>query len=96
MDLIEAKGRELLKAFDYFYYINGRFLLDNNLVTVPKPKTTSFIETDDEISLIALHERLRGGKSHTLSCTKFLCPLNVQLGGDDELEISRSNKLILL
>ena len=58
-----------------------------------------------------LCERLRGGKSHGLVCTQFLCALNIQLGGDPNLSkdamsefyynllmqaLSKSNHKILL
>ena len=43
LDLVEAKGRKLLKTFDYFYYIISLFSADNNFVTGPKHKISSFM-----------------------------------------------------
>ena len=79
MELVEANGRYFLKAFDYFYYITGHFPTDDNLVTVQKPKISSFIQADKEISPISSYEGFIGDKLHTLVCTDLLYALNIQL-----------------
>ena len=74
-----------MKAHGYFYYINWHFPTDNNLITLPKPKTPDFIQADEEISTIALYEQFRGGKSHALVYAQFLCTFNIHLQDDPKL-----------
>ena len=38
----------MLKAIDYFYYVNGYFPTDDNLVTAQKSTIPSFIQADKE------------------------------------------------
>ena len=78
LELVEANGRYLLKAIDYFYYVNGYFPADDNLVTAQKPTIPSFIQADKEIS-ISSYEGFIGDTLHTLICTELLCALNMQL-----------------
>lgn len=35
LNFSESGSREIMKAFDYFCYINGRFPKDNDLVSAP-------------------------------------------------------------
>ena len=79
LELVEANGRYLLKAIDYFYYVNGYFPADDNLVTAQKPTIPSFIQADTEISPISSYEGFIGDTLHTLICTELLCALNMQL-----------------
>ena len=100
-----------MKAHGYFYYINWHFPTDNNLITLPKPKTPDFIQADEEISPIALYEQFRGGKSHALVYVQFLCTFNIHLQDDPKLScdpmrefyhnllmqvVSKSNSEVLL
>ena len=68
LNFSESKSREIMKAYDYFCYIKGHFLLGDNLITLRKTKTLAFIQADEEISPIYLHEQFRGGKFHALFC----------------------------
>ena len=68
LNFVESKGRKIMKAYDYFYYIKGRFLLGDNLITLSKTKILAFIQADEEISPIYLHEQFRSGKFHVLFC----------------------------
>ena len=85
LNFAESKGREIMEAYYYFYYIKDHFLLGNNLITLPKTKILAFIQADKEISPIHLHEHFRGGKFHALFCIQFLCTLKIHLQGDPEL-----------
>ena len=66
LNFAESKRREIMRAYDYLYYINGRFPADDNLITLPEPKIPDFIQADDAISPIFLHKQFSGGKSHAL------------------------------
>ena len=74
-----------MKAYDCFYYINGRFPPDDNLITLRKSKIPDFIQAEKEIFSIALYKRLTGGKLHALVCTQILCVLNIHLQGNPKL-----------
>ena len=65
LNFAESKDREVMKAYDYLHYINGRFLGDDNLnlINLPKPKIPDFIQACKEIFQISLYEQFRGGKS---------------------------------
>ena len=74
-----------MKAFDYFYYISGRFPI-KLIITAPDGKVPDFIKTkspDQEISPLRLYEMFRGTKSHVF--TQFLCTLNIFLDGDHQI-----------
>ena len=79
LELVEANCRYLLKAIDYFYYVNGYFPTNDNLVTAQKPTIPSFIQADKEISPISSYKGFIGDTLHTLICTELLCALNMQL-----------------
>lgn len=85
LDLAESISREVMKVYDCFYYINGRFPQDDNLITLRKSKIPDFIQADEEIFPIALYKRFRGGKLHALVCTQILCVLNIHLQGNPKL-----------
>ena len=87
-----ANTIEIMKGYDYFFYINERFPAEGNTITVPKEKYPNFIESDQEISLLHFHEKFRGRTSHALVCTQFLCALHIHLGGDLELSKNEISK----
>ena len=74
-----------MKAFDYFYYISGRFPI-KLIITAPDGKVPDFIKTkspDQEISPPRLYKVFRGTKSHVFM--QFLCTLNIFLDGDHQI-----------
>ena len=59
----ESSSRHIMKAFDYFYYINGRFPADNNLISAPDgeiPYPISLRSSSQKILLPRLYELFRG------------------------------------
>ena len=44
LNLSENGIREIMKAFDSFYYVNGRFPINNNLISAPDGQTPDFIK----------------------------------------------------
>lgn len=80
-----------MKAFDFFYYINGRFPTNNDLITALDGDIPDFIKIKlpgQKISPHQLYEMFRGKKSHVLVSTQFLSALNIFLGGN--LQISKN------
>ena len=80
-------------AFGHFYYINGRFPADNNLINVAKGIIPHFIQTNNEVLPFYLCQKILPGISRCLVLIEFLCAFNVQLGGD--LNRPRCNERIL-
>ena len=78
-------SEEIINIFCYFYYINRRFSADKNSINLLRGISTDFIQNSNQILPLYLYERFRGGKSHGLVCTQFLCALNIQLGYDSNL-----------
>ena len=70
---------ELLKAFDLFYYINGRFPFTTGLLTIPGGKTPSFAN-DKKLLIKNRYERFCRKYSH--GAVPFLSALNLFLGSD--------------
>ena len=87
----KSTSREILKDFDYFSYIDGRFPAHDNLVNEPKDRILDFISTNNETLPPQLFERLRGNKS-ALVCTRFLCAFNIQLG---DLKLLKNKSFLL-
>ena len=80
-----------MKAFDFFYYINGRFPTNNDLITALDGDIPDFIKIKlpgQKISPHQLFEMFRSKKSHVLVSTQFLSALNIFLGGN--LQISKN------
>ena len=95
LDLAESKSREIMKAYDCFYYINGRFPPVDNLITLRKSKIPDFIQAEKEIFPIALYKPFRGGKLHALVCTQILCVLNIHLQGNPKLSRDKMSTFYL-
>ena len=85
LDFAESKRREIMRTYDYFYYIKGRFPANDNLITLPKPKIPDIVQDDNAISPISLYEQFREGKFHALLYTQFLLVPNIHLGGSSKL-----------
>ena len=64
---------ELLKAFDLFYYINGRLPLTTGLLTIPDGAVPK-----------SLYEYFHGTASHGLVSAPFLSALNLFFVGNNE------------
>lgn len=43
LNLSDSIIRKIMKAFNYFYYVNGKFPINNNLSSAPEGKTPDFI-----------------------------------------------------
>ena len=50
VNLSENVSREVMKVFDYFYYVNGRFLTKNNLIGAPDGQTPDLSKSNQEIT----------------------------------------------
>ena len=59
--------------------------LNDDLFPVLKWKISNFIQSDQEISPLHLHEIFRGGASHALVCTQFICAVSIHLQGNPNL-----------
>ena len=53
----QNNSTEMIKAFEYSYYINGRFPVVDNLFSVSKYKILDFVFSNKEISLLHLHAK---------------------------------------
>ena len=81
----EIESRKIIKAFNYFYYIGGRFPTNNDLITAPGREVLDFIYVkppDQRKSPRGLYEMFTGTKSHALVSTQFPFALNIYLDGD--------------
>ena len=67
---------ELMKSFDIFYYLNGRFPYTNGLLWVPNGDKPDII-SGEKLSLKRLYKLLCGTRSHVLAM------LNLFLGGKE-------------
>ena len=91
LDISESGSRKTMKAFDFFYYINGRFPTNNDLITALDGDIPDFIKIKlpgQKISPHRLYEMFRGKRSHVLVSTQFLSGLNIFLDGN--LQISKN------
>ena len=71
-----------MKAFDFFYYINGRFPTNNDLITALDGDIPDFIKIKlpgQKISPHRLYEMFRSKKSHVPVSTQFLSALDIFL-----------------
>ena len=78
-------GVELLRSIDFFYQLNGRFSPKKELVHAPDGENHDFLEDSEKFSPVRLYEIFSEGKLYSLVCTQFACPVNVYLGGDQEI-----------
>ena len=91
LDFAESNSKEIMKAFDYFFHINGRFPVDEELKTLYKAKLPNFIHSNKAISPIYLYEKFRDSKFHVLLCTHCFCALNIHFGNNPELSWNEMN-----
>ena len=78
----EVNIREILEAFDRFFFIFGRFAVYNELIIVPTGDVPSFVKLIEIFSPSELYKRFNSGGTRGLVCVHFLAALNVHLGGD--------------
>ena len=98
LNFSESSSREIMKAFNCFYYIKGRFRTDNNLISVPDGENLDFINlrsSNQKILPLRLYELLRGTKSQGLVCTQVLCALNIYLGGNQQISKDKITEFYL-
>lgn len=88
LNLSDSIIRKIMKAFNYFYYVNGKFPINNNLSSAPKGKTPDFISarsSNQKMLPRRLCKLLRSAKSHSLVCVQVFCVLNFYLVGDQKI-----------
>ena len=88
LNLSDSIIRKIMKAFNYFYYVNGKFPINNNLSSAPEGKTPDFISarsSNQKMLPRRLCKLLRSAKSHSLVCVQVFCVLNVYLVGDQKI-----------
>ena len=73
---------ELMKSFDIFYYLNGRFPYTNGLLWVPNDDKPNII-SGEKLSLKRLYKLFCGTHPHGLVSMQFLATLNLFLGGKE-------------
>ena len=75
---------ELLRAFEFFSYINGRLPFTNGLLTIPDGDFPKIVG-EQKISTKSLYKRFRGTHSHGLSAVPFSAALNLFFASDPKL-----------
>lgn len=88
LNLSDSIIRKIMKAFNYFYYVNGKFPINNNLSSAPEGKTPDFISarsSNQKMLPRRLCKLLRSAKSHSLVCVQVFCVLNFYLVGDQKI-----------
>lgn len=48
LNLSDSIIRKIMKAFNYFYYVNGKFPINNNLSSAPEGKTPDPVEFEND------------------------------------------------
>ena len=80
-----SSSRELMKTFDYYYYMNVRFSTNVELRTVHGGNTPNFINmksNNKKLLSHRLYELFRGTKLHGIVFIQFLGALKMFLGSD--------------
>lgn len=88
LNLSDSIIRKIMKAFNYFYYVNGKFPINNNLSSAPEGKTPDFISarsSNQKMLPRRLCKLLKSAKSHSLVCVQVFCVLNFYLVGDQKI-----------
>ena len=83
---------ELLKAFNLFYYINGRLPFTTGLLTIPDSNVPNFVKIQ-KISIKNLYEHFRGTASHGLVSVPFLSALDLFFVRNNETPKNALSKL---
>lgn len=73
---------ELMKSFDIFYYLNGRFPYTNGLLWVPNDDKPNII-SGEKLSLKRLYKLFCGTHPRGLVSMQFLATLNLFLSGKE-------------
>ena len=88
LNLSDSIIRKIMKAFNYFCYINGKFPINYNLSSAPDGKTPDFISarsSNQKMLPRRLCKLLRSAKSHSLVYAQVFCVLNFYLVGDQKI-----------
>ena len=75
----------ILQTYIDFFYKTGRFPGNQRLISIPRGRIPSFINSEDVISPRYLYERYLSRDMNGLVGVQFLAALNKYLGGDKEI-----------
>ena len=78
----EPNTKEILHAFDRFFFAFGRFPAIKELTIVPTDDVPSFVRSNGVILPSELYKKISSGSARGLVCVYFLAAFNVHLGGD--------------
>ena len=85
-DIREYRGSvSLLKLIDLFYFLNGRFSPEKEVVLAPDGDTPKFFKESEKILPKRLYELYSGSSWYGLVSIRFLSALNVYLGAKREI-----------
>ena len=77
--------QRILNTYKDFFYTTGRFPGNIRLISIPRGRIPSFINSTDTISPLSLYEKYVGRDMQGVVGVQFLAALNRFLGGDAEL-----------
>ena len=89
---VYIQGR-ILETYRDFFYETGRFPGNSTIVSVPRARIPSFIESRDVLSPLALYDTYAGHDMRGIASIQFLAALNILLGGDSEQSRDAMSKL---
>ena len=89
---VYIQGR-ILETYRDFFYETGRFHSNSTIVSVPRTRIPSFIESKDILSPVALYDMYAGRDMRGIVSIQFLAALNMLLGGDSEQSRDAMSKL---
>ena len=72
------------RILETFFYETGRFPGNSTIVSVPRARIPSFIESRDVLSPLALYDTFAGRDMRGIVSVQFLAALNIFLGGDSQ------------
>ena len=73
---------ELLRLFDYFYFINGRFPTTGKHTFVPRARSPPEVN-GQELNFVKLYSNFNNTNSHGIVCSQFLAALFLFFNGSD-------------
>ena len=80
---VYIQGR-ILETYRDFFYETERFSGNSTIVSVPRARIPSFIESRDVLSHLSLCDTYAGRGMRGIVSVQFLAALNIFLGGDSE------------
>ena len=89
---VYIQGR-ILETYRDFFYETGRFSGNSTIVSVPRARIPSFIESRDVLSHLSLCDTYAGRGMRGIVSVQFLAALNILLGGDSEQSRDAMSKL---